>query len=475
MGEFEKDIRDIFVDLEVAIDTDELWQGIEKKLDKKKRKYPIWWIIIPLLLLPIVTYSIYINNIKINQTKKEIVATNDLKTDNKHKVIKTEDGNLENITNEKTEEQDITKLNNQKSDIDSRVVNIENKILNSKILSKTPAKSSIILNVEDSDQKSNVVNSHKSITSTPITNVSRLLHLVYDIKNESILNDTKKSRMLFSFYKLKAPFGLLVTQNKFTLKNDTFEPVVNNKTNSKRTKLNLWEKSIDIGIGFALVSKALHAKNNNSLEYEKKRKETESYLEAINANININIKNRNGIFFSTGINYTQIDEKFSSRSSIEETSAKEDIAKEITGLDGTVTRESGTIDVLKQINWDKIIYNYYHFIDIPFSIGYSYGANNNWNLELSSGVSYNLVFAKKGQIIGLDGYPVDINKNKGLFKNNSGLSLISNFKAIYNYKNHLFYFEPNIKYGLNSITKESNPIEQKYFTYGLKIGTRFSF
>jgi len=51
MGEFEKDIRDMFADFELQIETDEIWPDIEKRLNKKKDKRRFfWWWFAPLLL-----------------------------------------------------------------------------------------------------------------------------------------------------------------------------------------------------------------------------------------------------------------------------------------------------------------------------------------------------------------------------------------------------------------------------------------
>ena len=455
MGEFEKDIRDMFVDLEVPIDTNELWRGIERKLDKKDKKYPLWWFLIPLILLHLITYTLY------TQTKSSE------KTNSKNTSI----ANNKNISRNKDNEKQIVLAKHDNK--------TKNAVLKESGIEKNEVKSAIV-----NSEKSAFVN-NRIAKKNAIRNESTLKSIVLEsntytpksiVENTKVIsNESKEKRLNLNIFRLNRRISSLLSNRVFELELIDFKPVPNKTRTKVKKKSTSWKKSIDIGIGFALVDKLLKEKDKNYLLYREKRESTEAYLEAINSNIALNFKNKSGFFISTGINYTLIDERFTSRDSAELVSSKNNaVVQEITESDGSKTTIRSQKDVVQFIQWDKVIYNYYHFIDIPVSIGYAFG-NNKWNFEVSSGISYDIAFFKRGQIIGLDNYPVDISKDKALFKSSAGLNFISNMKVLYNSDKYTFYFEPNIKYNIQSITKKSNPLEQKYLIYGIKLGSRFRF
>ncbi len=455
MGEFEKDIREMFVDLEVPIDTNELWKGIERKLDKKNKKYPVWWLLVPLLIIPIIIYSLNTQLSNTKNTDSEIATTNVPAVKEKTKKIKDKSLITELVKNTESNNLKKTKSGN---------VSIRNNRNNSRDI---VSKSNLFVSKETLDI-------YKNADIIKDNRVRDEKHMSILEGKERYINAKKErseERLSYNMLRLRNSINLLSSDNIFELKLVDFDPKIT-KTRVK-SPARPWEKSLDIGIGFALVNKSLRATDKSYIEYKTIRETTESYLEAINANLAFNLKNKSGLFISSGINYTQIDERFTSKDSLNLYSQKEGVTKEITNSDGSLTVERSLKEVAKQLNWDKVIYNYYHFIDIPLSIGYSMNISN-WKLQLSSGLSYNIVFAKRGQIIGFDNYPVNIN-DEAIFKTNTGLNFISNIKVIFDYKNHSFYFEPNIKYNINSIGADKNPLEQKYFSYGIKLGSRFKF
>ncbi len=456
MGEFEKDIRDMFVDLEVPIDTNELWRGIERKLDKKDKKYPLWWFLIPLILLPLITYTVFTqtkSSEKINSKNTSIVNsinTSQNPDNEKQIVIAKHDNKTKNSSSQEAEV--------DKNEVKSSGANLQ--------------KQSFVDN--KSIAKKNKIRNKNARKNTVINDIS---YVQKEIKKNTLLmsNGTKEKRLDFNIFKLNHVINSLEKSKHFELELLDFKPVQNEIKTKEKKKSGSWNKSLDIGIGFAFVDKLLKERDNNYLLYREKRESTEAYLEAINSNIALNFKNESGFFISTGVNYTQIDERFTSKDSAELVSSKDNaVIQEITESDGSKTTIRSQKDVVQFIKWDKVIYNYYHFVDIPVSVGYAFGKNK-WNFEISSGISYDIAFFKRGQIIGLDNYPVDISKDNALFKSSAGLNFISNMKVLYNSDRYTFYFEPNIKYNIQSITKKSNPVEQKYLIYGIKLGSRFRF
>ncbi len=456
MGEFEKDIRDMFVDLEIPIDTNELWRGIEKKLDKKDKKYPVWWFLIPLILLPLITYTIYTQTQSLEK-------------------INSKNTGIENNKNIYQNPEEIKQVAIAKTDINSKnTVTKKSWIEKNEIKSSSINKEKTSFIKNESIAKRNTIGSKNNRKNIIVNDISYAKNAITQNKL-SLSDESKEKRLSLNIFRLNRDINSLVNNNVFELELIDFKPILNEIKTKVKKNSKSWEKSLDIGIGFALVNKLLKEKDENYLLYKEKRESTEAYLESINSNITFNLKHESGFFISSGIDYTLIDERFTSKDSIELISSKDNaIVKEITESDGSITTIRSKKDIVRFKKWDKVIYNYYHFVDIPVSIGYAF-SENKWNFEISSGISYDIAFFRRGQIIGLDNYPVDISKDKALFKSSTGLSFISNIKILYNKDKYTFYLEPNIKYNIQSVTKKSNPLEQKYLIYGIKLGSRFMF
>lgn len=446
MGEFEKDIRDMFADYELQIDSEEIWPGIEKRLERSRRKKRfLWWWFTPLLLVLPLGYF-YATQMGENENNSTAQVSSE-------KRFEINDKNIGALT-QKSENEDYkikseSKLNNSQS--------LKNKKSDSKIFAKTKSKSenagsgSFTGNTTKEIEKSTLVFSDNNATkeSTTIHTGDQPKMVVFD-----------KTELLTSLIR---PFNYL----------RKIIPQIKNSpaTFEKKAKSTHWDNALDFAMGFAFANKYLNAKEESFNQYKAKRENTESHLEAISASIKHQVKHKSGLFLNAGLNYCQIDEKFSDIDSIDILKSGDGIISILTNNDGSTIENRGKKEVIEHRTWDKEIYNYYFFIDIPVNIGYA-GKFKKVNYEISSGISYNLSFLKKGQIIGLYNYPVNIDKESGIFRTHSGFSLNSGIKVLIPYKNHLFFIEPNLKYNLQSLTAGDYPLSQKYLTYGIEIGGR---
>lgn len=451
MGEFEKDIRDMFADFELQIETDEIWPGIEKRLNKKKDKRRfLWWWFAPLLLaLPLGAFLIF----------KHIEPTNNL-----------EIGDFTNSDKITTNNAKVNSINNTNPGKNK----VSEELIDSKIHKNTePTYTNINKNI-----------SKQKLGRSTISEISLKRRLFTDVlSDESVKNNdsnlqsdqfSTNNNTTISSADLFIPIEKLITKilfldskNNLILKNRTITPVQNQIKNVK----NQWSSDLDIAVGFALANKFLHSKDESFEVYRDKRKSTENQLEAINSTITYQLKNKSGFFIGTGLNYTQIDEKFSDNDSIDFLKTGDGIISIKTNPDGTSIENRGKKELIEHRIWNKNIYNYYFFFDVPVYVGYS-GKIKKLQYEFNSGISYNMLFLKTGQIIGINGYPVDIAQEKDLYKTYGGLSLISGLKLFIPYKNYTFFVEPNLRYNLNTVSEKSYPLTQKYLNYGIKIGGR---
>jgi len=454
MGEFEKDIRDMFADFELQIETDEIWPDIEKRLNKKKDKRRFfWWWFAPLLLALPSGALILSKNIESKYNLEHSKFINSYKnTANNAKENSINSTDLEK--SKISEELIISKIQTNTTPIYTNVnKNISKQKLDHITISEKSIKNQLFTDVKfDENDKINDLNQQtdQSTTNNHISISSVDLYVPLE--------------------KLLIKILFLTNKNNLVLKNKTVTPVQNQ---IKKVK-NQWSSDLDFAVGVALANKFLHCKDESFEVYRDKRKSTENQLEAINSTITFQLKNKSGFFIGTGLNYTQIDEKFSDNDSIDFLKTGDGIISIKTNPDGTSIENRGKKELIEHRIWNKNIYNYYFFFDVPVYVGYS-GKIKKLQYEFNSGISYNILFLKTGQIIGINGYPVNIAQEKDLYKTYGGLSLISGLKLFIPYKNYTFFVEPNLRYNLNTLTEKSYPLTQKYFNYGLKVGGRIKF
>ena len=449
MGEFEKDIRDMFEDLELQIDTDKLWSGIEKKLDKKDRKYPLWWLFSSVILFMSIIIYISIN-----------IKTGDKTTDNNNNIQQSTNkvNTIENHNNNNNNElKQINKINTgQETKTNKKQIKENEK-------KKKASKRISFLIAANQESKKNKILTHKDFDKNP-----EKQNIPVNIANSSF-NEKQQSKHLI-LNSISGKFNLSYTPIEILYKRE----LITYFDKKQIKKINSWSKSMDFSLGFALVNKSLKTKSAGFNSYLNKRLSTENYLEAFNSSLDLNINHKSGFFISTGIHLTQIDERFMDVDSLDLHKTNNGITKEIQNGDGTISYLKGEKEVIEHVTWDKIIYNYYTFIEIPVIVGYRYDLKN-ISLEFNSGLSYNVFLLKRGQIIGIKGLPIDLATEKNIFKKQSGLSLIAGMKLIFPVKKKVFFIEPNIKYNLQDITSGNYPLHQRYFNYGIKLGYRYNF
>jgi hypothetical protein len=453
MGEFEKDIRDLFADYELQIETDEIWPDIEKRLNKKKdkRRFFWWWLAPMLIALPLGALLIFKNF----DPSKNIEIQNNTNSGKTLLNSKNEYLNAETALNSDAVSSELI---NSKVGANNRAA----LYLSSEDKSSLNAGQHIIGNNSVANQNFTDVLIDK-VVQNGASNTSSDEVLA---KNNSKLN---YDELDYSVEKLITKILYLSNYNNFVLKN---KPVSSEKNQIKIVK-NKWISDFDVAVGFALTNKFLKTKDDGFYAYRNKRENTENQLEAINSSLTYQLTNKSGFFIGTGLHYTQIDERFSDNDSIDLLKTGDGIISIITKSDGTNIENRGKKEMIEHRTWNKNIYNYYFFFDIPVYLGYS-GEYRKFKYEISSGISYNLSFLKAGQIIGINGYPVNIAQESDLFKTFGGVSLISGLKLFLPYKNYTFFIEPNLRYNLNSVSDKSYPLTQKYLNYGLKVGGRIN-
>ena len=177
-----------------------------------------------------------------------------------------------------------------------------------------------------------------------------------------------------------------------------------------------------------------------------------------------------GLAVRTGINYSQINEKFTYFSGSEE------IIQYINRYDqdGNVIGTDTLIEVGAR---HKVTHNQYRMLDIPFLLGYEIGKGR-LGVSLNGGAYLNLLFRQKGDFLSpQDLRPVSFDSGNPdaypAFKQQVGLGWYGSIGFAYRTSANLqIVLEPHFKIFPKSVTRDQYAVTQRYMSTGLFIGLR---
>ena len=273
-------------------------------------------------------------------------------------------------------------------------------------------------------------------------------------------NENKINRQIFNASLLKSSFFNPGLQPK-KLPASPFIPCPEVEKNAAGSK-----RYIEVYGGPDYVFRSL-SDTANSI-YLQQRKASVKYLFAYSAGIRYTRVFGSGMSFRTGLNYSQINEQFTS----ENGRVIQNIYIINSNGDTTGTYlQSGTLY--------KTSTNKYKSIDIPISVGYELG-NGRIHSNLNMGVMINIHSSQKGFVLDKNGMAVDISSGKSAsvyqYKTKAGVSFIGAASVYYklNERIHLMA-EPYIKLSLSPATKPEISLKEKFHTTGIRFGVRMDF
>ncbi|MFM6925446.1 MAG: hypothetical protein ACKOU7_08080 [Ferruginibacter sp.] len=199
--------------------------------------------------------------------------------------------------------------------------------------------------------------------------------------------------------------------------------------------------------------------------YLQKRKESTKFKSGFSAGIRYTKVFNNSMSVRGGVNYSQINEKFtfSQGNVVQVTYIINNNGDTIGSYTTTGSRYKTTI-------------NRYRSIDIPLVLGYEVG-NGKLHANINAGAIVNIYSWQKGDVLDAAGNPVSITTGKSSspyqFKTNAGVGFIGAVSVYYKLNNRLHIMaEPYFRYNLTPMNKESITLKQKYQTAGLRLGIR---
>lgn len=210
-------------------------------------------------------------------------------------------------------------------------------------------------------------------------------------------------------------------------------------------------------------------------QYLAKKDSSESMRIGYSAGVRIVKPITDNFLVKTGLQYTQINEKFTYRTEDEVKTTTVISVRTIIRGPGDTLRISDTSTVTQVGFKTNSIKNRYRSFDIPVTVGYQFG-NDNLKLGINAGVVFNISSWYQGVILDSSLAAVPISKGSNqVYKNNIGLGLyggISLLKKIGD--NTQLFFEPYFRYNLSGITSGQASYQQKFSLGGLSIGLRYN-
>jgi hypothetical protein len=408
-----------------------------------------------------------IEPIKANNTENNIPGENKKTSNNNGNTIQAEN----NIEKDKGTQNIISS-----TEKDTRVINITSTENTSRATKKTKSGSSTKIDLQVSTGIGIKNNTSVSSTESNSTKVQvnrkqkyrkESANIVYQ-NPEAITDDvTESGSDVFFLNRLLLNPGLIRFENNF-------KPVIK-KTNNPDFNIPCPEaeknaagnkRYFEIYGGPDYAFRSITDTGNSA--YLQKRKESTGFSSAFSVGARYTRVFSNGMSFRTGINYSQINEKFKY--------AEGNIIQVvyITNSNGDTTGSFTTTGTRY-----KTTFNKFRTIDIPLLIGYELG-NGRIHANFNAGAIINVYSWQKGDVLDTAYQPVSITTGKTSspyqFKTNAGIGFMGAVSVYYklNDKWHIFA-EPYFRYNFSPASKADLTLKQKYNTAGIRLGLRIDF
>lgn len=236
---------------------------------------------------------------------------------------------------------------------------------------------------------------------------------------------------------------------------------------------------------YGLVGKKFsNLSTNNNVpgvnDYLAKRRATETPLWNIGLGVRLSNQWTNGLSVRGGLEISrgQIRLNYNDES-------KKTIVTNVTPVDTIVDSEGNTTVV-----WDTLSrevtnvipvekFNKFTLLDIPVTVGYTF-LGSKYDIEINTGVVFNVLFEKSGNILAPDGEarPIDPSQSGSInaYNNELGISVITSAGFNYHLSDQLSVFaEPQLRYFIKPISPELYEIRESWFHLNVILGGRYSF
>ncbi len=235
--------------------------------------------------------------------------------------------------------------------------------------------------------------------------------------------------------------------------------------------------SLEFQTGISAVNRTLNTtriSNNNLDTLVSLRNTFEEPLEALHANLLVNAHFPSGFFVSSGVGFTQINERYSNNSTVtEQVVDSMGIQKLIVNLTGDTIPMIGPVTSTRTTTFTKKYYNSYRMIDIPFFVGYQYDFGD-WKTDFSLGVFANILLATEGRVPNTPTTDLDLDTNgDDIYRSRVDYSLQFGIGVSKSLTDKLsLRVNPMFRYYSRNFIKEDVGLNQRYLLFGGTVGLR---
>jgi len=255
------------------------------------------------------------------------------------------------------------------------------------------------------------------------------------------------------------------------------EDTPRNRRRRKRRNKDPFEFAVGMQSAVSLANRKLSTKATEATDYLQIRENTERSLETMDLGLTLDLAHRSGVELSTGLQVTQITEKFDYQEvRVELDTIENGLYGYQINANGDTTKVYDQIINTKETTYNKEYFNRYRMVDIPLLVGYSI-ALDDWSVGVQAGVIANLKLKTSGLIFDYANDFVDIaEEQEKFFKDKVGMSF--QLGAIGRYAltdNIQILASPFFRFYPKSFTVATYELDQNYSLLGCKIGARIRF
>lgn len=207
-----------------------------------------------------------------------------------------------------------------------------------------------------------------------------------------------------------------------------------------------------------LIFRELQPRSGEDIDLMNMRNDSEEILESLGGGLKVKVKHKKGLWVASGLDYTQLTERFSYFNQ----------NKRLSYSDTSLTMLTRTIE--------KKIHNHLKLVSVPIEIGYDFELDN-WNISTGAGVLLNLSLVSEGSIMGVNSEFVNLSSNGAdIFKKRVGLAYTLRAGMERKIGDHWSVgLSPGVVYYPSSFTQETYNLEQNYWLLLMHVGVSYNF
>ena len=463
------------------VDIDAIWAAIEPEVDvinaERKRRRGFFFLLFGLCLLILGVGFISLFAPNLSPAKNHIAHSANIKLTEPNKEGTQIDNN--SVAEVLTANATNTNLSTNTTKTTSDKKNT-NTFLPSKISSSTKKVNDAI--IQEKTRRNSTPDTTSKIHLSPSADVNQT-STISPISANNLLNSRSKINQIAKIIDedVIAPKERLLAVDEIAI--HSILPLEDEDDKAMPTaeiivqKQNPFQFSVSIYSGIGLVNKSLSIKEGNEAdEILLLRNATEKPLEVLNNGIKVGLSHKSGLNASLGFQYARVAERFQYNANfLQIDSVENQIIGYSNNLFGTRSPISGFSpnNTLHDLEYD--FYNNYHFIEIPFSVGYQKRIKS-WNIGLRASYIQNISLRTKGRLLNSPFEVINITDDNSLFKTRLVASFEGGLHVDYNFTPAIAVgIETYYRYIPQSISSADYSLNQNYNWIGLNASLKYSF